>query len=253
MMTSGFGNCRAGHVLVVDDSAVARRALAAMLQSEAFEVMTAASAGEAEEQVSKREAGGFDLILMDLHLPDGTGIDACARLKRRPGWEHVPVIVVTSSDDDRDLTLAFAAGAADYITKPPRHVELLARVRAALRLEEERTRRKARERELQELNSRLTAQASELSDAREALLALNGDLERQVLSQVDEIVRRAQEIDALNAQLRAQVRERSRELAEALGRLEGRDPDATASGPGTLLGGRVRLVRRLASGGMGVV
>jgi CheY-like chemotaxis protein len=56
--------------------------------------------------------------MMDLHLPDDTGINTCAHIKQLSGWDHVPIIMVTSSDDEDDLTLAFAAGATDYITKP---------------------------------------------------------------------------------------------------------------------------------------
>ena len=121
-------------VLVVDDSAVARHALTTVLQGEGFAVEAAGSAFEAWQTIERRGPGAFDLILMDLHLPDGTGTDTCAHIKRLPGWEDVPVIVVTSSDDEHDLSLAFAAEATDYITKPPRDLELRARVRAALRL-----------------------------------------------------------------------------------------------------------------------
>ena len=237
-------------VLVVDDSAVARHALAAVLGAEGFAVTTAASARDARECIDDREPGTFDLILMDLQLPDGTGIETCAHIKRLRGWEDVPVIVVTSSDDARDLTLAFAAGATDYLTKPPRDVELRARARAALRLKEEMDRRKAREGDLERLNRRLSEQAAELTAARGTLLDLNGSLERRVQAQVQEILTHAQEIDALNAQLRVQVQERSRELAEALRRLSGRDAAPRPLDPGTVLAGRVRLGRSLGRGGM---
>jgi CheY-like chemotaxis protein len=239
--------------LVVDDSEVARRALEELLEASGFEVTTAASSRDAQAQVARRAPGGFDVILMDLHMPDGTGIEACARIKQRAGWQDVPVIVVTSSEDDEDLTLAFAAGATDYVIKPPREVEILARVRAALRLKHEMTRRRVREGQLERLNERLREQATELSAAKGALQDLNRDLERRVGEQVHEIVARASEIEQLNAQLRVQVQERSRELAEALRRLSGPGPRRREATPGEVLGGRVRLVRRLAEGGMGAI
>jgi serine/threonine-protein kinase len=114
-------------------------------------------------------------------------------------------------------------------------------------------RRRARERDLERLNQRLTDQTGELRAAREALLDLNRTLEHRVTSQVEEILTRAQEIDALNAQLRVQVQERSRELAEALRRVSGRDNAARPLEPGTVLAHRVRLRHSLGRGGMGHV
>jgi serine/threonine-protein kinase len=238
--------------LVVDDSEVARRALADMLRSAGLEVSVAGSGRDAESVLDARSAGSFDVILMDLHMPDTGGIEACARIKRRRGWEDVPVIVVTASDDDGDLTRAFASGATDYISKPPRDFELLARVRAALRLNQEMARRRAREAELEQLNRRLSEQAEQLSAAQRALREFNEELERRVCAQVDEIVTRAGEIERLNAQLRVQVQERSRELAEALRRVATRRTRKTVTS-GKVLNGRVQLLRPLAQGGMGAI
>lgn len=97
-------------ILVVDDSAVARQALTVVLEHEGFHVSSAASAGEALEVVGRRSSA-VDAILMHLQLPDGSGIDAFARIKRLAGWPDVPVIVVTSSDDAEDLSQAFAMSA----------------------------------------------------------------------------------------------------------------------------------------------
>lgn len=240
-------------VLVVDDSPVAREALVGMLSREGFTLSTAASSGEAMEVIGHRATGPFDVILMDLQLPDGSGVDACARIRQRPGWQDVPVIVVTSSDDDRDLTQAFAAGAVDYITKPPREMELLARVRSAVQLTREMGRRRAHEQELERLNGRLRAQAHDLAAAQGALVTLNRDLEQRVQAQVAEITSRAREVEALNRELRVQVQERSGELAQALRRLSRDKVPAPLPTAGTVLGGRVRLVQHIAKGGMGVI
>ncbi len=241
------------NVLVVDDSAAQRRALSAMLTAAGYAVEGVASASEGFQALEAADPRSTDLILMDLNMPEVDGIEACRRIRDTPPWGDLPIIMVTSSDDAHDLSAAFGAGATDYVTKPPNETELLARVRAALALKREMDRRKARELQLQRLNGRLARRTSELTEARQALLALNRDLERRVSEQVDEIVRRAQEVEALNAQLRAQVQERSRELAAALRQLSHHHEGGRLPAPGTHIGGRVRILRPLAGGGMGQV
>jgi CheY-like chemotaxis protein len=73
------------HVVIVDDSAAARRALAGMLEREGLTITPAAAAGAARRIAHAQPPGAVDVILMDLHLPDGTGIEACAHIKRLPG------------------------------------------------------------------------------------------------------------------------------------------------------------------------
>jgi adenylate cyclase len=137
-------------ILIVDDSAAQRAALAGMLEEAGFaDLLAAGSADAALDLLSGHAPGAVDLVLTDLYMPGGSGIDVCLRAKAMPAWRDTPIIVVTSSSETDDLDKAFAAGAIDYITKPPSEVELLARVRSALRLKAEMDRRKARERELE--------------------------------------------------------------------------------------------------------
>jgi diguanylate cyclase (GGDEF)-like protein len=89
-----------------------------------------------------------DLILMDILMPDMDGVEACRLIKSFEYLRDVPIIVVTVKDEINYLQRAFAAGAIDYITKPLNKMELLARVRSALRLKHEIDRRKSREQEL---------------------------------------------------------------------------------------------------------
>jgi PleD family two-component response regulator len=86
-------------------------------------------------------------------MPEIDGIEACARIRNEPRHADVPIVMVTALSDMDSLANAFVAGATDYITKPLNRVELLARVRSALRLKSELDRRKARERELLEFMS----------------------------------------------------------------------------------------------------
>src|SRR3982074_3295454 len=76
------------------------------------------------------------------------GVEACARIRNDQRYADTPIIMVTSLDDTGSLTNAFVAGATDYVPKPVNRMELIARVRSALRLKAELDRRLAREREL---------------------------------------------------------------------------------------------------------
>jgi phosphoserine phosphatase RsbU/P len=81
-------------------------------------------------------------------MPEMDGVEVCARIRNDPRYADLPIIMVTSLDDMNSLANAFVAGANDYITKPLNRIELVARVRAALRLKQELDRRRAREVEL---------------------------------------------------------------------------------------------------------
>ena len=114
-------------VLVVDDEPQIVRALRINLNVRGFEVVSAASGGEA-----LRVAANFhpDIVILDLGLPDIDGIDVIAGLR---GWTDVPILVLSARTDSADTVEALDAGADDYVTKPFGMDELLARLRAALR------------------------------------------------------------------------------------------------------------------------
>jgi diguanylate cyclase (GGDEF)-like protein len=109
----------------------------------------------ATTETAESEEKRIDLILMDVMMPGMDGIEACQRIKAQDGLRDIPVIMVTVRDDDEVLAQAFAMGATDYIIKPVKEIELLARVRAALKLKRETDRRKAREQELVALTRQL--------------------------------------------------------------------------------------------------
>jgi PleD family two-component response regulator len=146
-------------ILVVDDSEDGREVAEAMLLAAGYEaVRIVASAAEAYHFLAIGESATLepppiDLVLLDILMPEIDGIEACARIRNEPRYADVPIIMVTSIADKNSLANAFIAGATDYITKPLNRVELLARVRSALRLKSELDRRQARERELVALMS----------------------------------------------------------------------------------------------------
>ncbi|RMG04742.1 MAG: diguanylate cyclase [Nitrospirae bacterium] len=111
--------------------------------------------GSADEAFKVMEECDVDLILMDVMMPGVDGIEACRRINEKKEMLDIPIIMVTAKDDREHLQRAFSVGALDYVTKPFDKVELLARVRSALKLKCEMDKRKARERELEEMTRKL--------------------------------------------------------------------------------------------------
>lgn len=148
-------------IVIVDDTIFGSEVIRSFLVSAGYlDVITLKSARELYQLVdgySERGILEIDLILMDIVMPEVDGIEACQNVKQRKWLEDVPVIMVTATTEKHDLRLAFSAGAMDYIKKPLDRVELLARVRSALRLKHETFRRKARESELLEVTRQLKA------------------------------------------------------------------------------------------------
>jgi len=148
-------------ILIVDDIPVNLMLLEEMLQQEGYSDIYCVRSGQealdmlASTEEAEAEEKRVDLILMDVMMPGMDGIEACQRIKAQDGLRDIPVIMVTIRDDDEALAQAFAMGATDYIIKPVKEIELLARVRAALKLKRETDRRKAREQELVELTRQL--------------------------------------------------------------------------------------------------
>jgi DNA-binding response OmpR family regulator len=112
--------------LVEDDREIAKN-LALLLRAEGFSVIHAKTKGEAGEKIGGQR---FDLALVDISLPDGNGYAVCTRIKEA---QDIPVIFLTASGDEASVVTGLNMGADDYITKPFRPRELVARVRAALR------------------------------------------------------------------------------------------------------------------------
>jgi DNA-binding response OmpR family regulator len=118
-------------ILVVEDDAGIATGLARALGSEGYAVTAASTGADALRLALAEPDAPPDLVLLDLGLPDADGIEICQRLvAARPAC---PVVVLTARAAELDLVVGLDAGAVDYITKPFRLAELLARVRAHLR------------------------------------------------------------------------------------------------------------------------
>jgi DNA-binding response OmpR family regulator len=114
-------------ILVVEDEPVINQAIADRLRAEGFEVVQAWDGPEAVEVFN---TAAPDLVVLDVMLPGFDGHEVCRRIQaQRP----VPVIMVTARDDESDVLVGLGVGADDYLTKPFRMRELIARIRALLR------------------------------------------------------------------------------------------------------------------------
>ena len=114
-------------VLVVDDEQQILRALQTSLRGAGYEVETADTAERALAAAAMRPP---EAVILDLVLPDGTGIEVCRELRK---WSSAPVILLSAVGEEREKVAALDTGADDYVTKPVGIDELLARLRAVLR------------------------------------------------------------------------------------------------------------------------
>jgi two-component system, OmpR family, KDP operon response regulator KdpE len=115
------------HVLVVDDELRIVRGLRVILRNAGFDVEAAATKAEALDALALRPP---DVMVLDLILPDGTGVEITEEVRR---WSNLPILVLSAFGDEREKVRALDAGADDYITKPFGSEELTARLRALLR------------------------------------------------------------------------------------------------------------------------
>ena len=119
-------------ILIIDDDSGLREALSNRFTADAeFTTTGAATLGEAEAKLGARNAR-FDAVILDVMLPDGDGCDLCIRMRKQ--GLMMPIIMLTGFCAEADVVRGLDSGANDYIAKPFRFAELLARVRAQLRV-----------------------------------------------------------------------------------------------------------------------
>ena len=114
-------------ILVVDDERTLVKGMKFNLENEGYEVECAYDGAAAVELARN---GKFDLIILDVMMPEVDGLEACMRIRE---FSNVPIIMLTAKSEDADKLMGFECGADDYLTKPFNILELKARVRALLR------------------------------------------------------------------------------------------------------------------------
>ncbi|WP_165971255.1 hybrid sensor histidine kinase/response regulator [Luteimonas terrae] len=137
-----------GRILVVDDQPANLRVVSSLLSRHGYEVQTAPDGAEA---LAMLEARQFDLLLLDMLMPNMDGFALLGEIKQNPDLLRLPVVFLTVAQDRELLLRAFDSGAVDYVTKPFMPEELLARVNAHVGLKQTRDRLERIARERQEL------------------------------------------------------------------------------------------------------
>jgi two-component system phosphate regulon response regulator PhoB len=124
-------------ILVVDDEADIRSVLDYNLRAAGHEVLVAELAGDGVRLAREQNP---DLVLLDLMLPDMSGIEVCRSMKDDSGTRSIPIIMLTARGEEIDRVVGFELGADDYVTKPFSVRELMLRIRAVLRRQEPKPR-----------------------------------------------------------------------------------------------------------------
>jgi len=152
-------------ILIVDDSADIVQFLADLLQATGYAICTAGSGPEALEQIERERP---DLVLLDVMMPNMTGHEVCRKIRENPATVFLPVVMLTAGDTNMERIKGIEAGADDFLSKPPSHPELLARVRSLIRIKQ--------------LHDTVQAQMNQLSE-------WNQTLETRVQQQVTQLER----------------------------------------------------------------
>ena len=112
-------------VLIVDDEANIVAALEYLLQRSGYEVR---SAPNGEEALRQLESFGPDLVLLDVMMPQRSGYDVCQRIRERPEWKRIRILMLSARGRDAEVNKGLSLGADLYITKPFSNAELVARI-----------------------------------------------------------------------------------------------------------------------------
>jgi two-component system phosphate regulon response regulator PhoB len=177
-------------ILIIEDEPDIRKTLEYNISREGYEVISASSLSEGRQ---KLESASFTLLLLDLMLPDGSGLDLFRELKQDKSLSSMPVIIITAKDDEVDKVVGFELGADDYVTKPFSVRELILRVKAVLKRGERKSDNMEVQRQFGELKIDIDSHEVFVNDEQVSLTAL----EFRLLSQLVDRRGRVQSRDQL--------------------------------------------------------
>lgn len=118
------------HILIIEDEPDIRKTIEYNFLKEGFKVSNAASLADGRAAFFSKS---IDFIILDLMLPDGSGLDLCREIKSNPASSATPIVILTAKNEEVDKVVGFELGADDYVTKPFSVRELLLRVKAILK------------------------------------------------------------------------------------------------------------------------
>jgi len=171
-------------ILIVDDVPDNLRLLSRMLELQHYSVRKALSGKMALQSVQRDPP---DLILLDINMPDMNGYQVCQQLKASDATSHIPIIFISALDQVNSKVQAFAVGGQDYITKPFEELEVLARIRNQLLIQQQQQQLQEQKSRLLQQNCQLEQEIQARQQAEMQVRHLNADLERQIQARTLEL------------------------------------------------------------------
>ena len=165
-------------ILIIEDEPDIRKTLEYNISREGYEVISASSLSEARQNL---DSSSFSLLLLDLMLPDGSGLDLFREVKQDKSKSSMPVIILTAKDDEVDKVVGFELGADDYVTKPFSVRELILRVKAVLKRGVSKSDNVEVQRQFGELKIDVDSHEVFVNDEQISLTALEFKLLRQLV------------------------------------------------------------------------
>jgi len=247
--TAGPADTTAARILVVDDVEDNREVLRRRLQRQGYAVEVAEDGRRALARIAQQP---FDLVLLDVLMPDTDGYEVLQQLKDAPATRDIPVIMISALDDMAGIVQCIERGAEDFLPKPFDAVLLKARISASLEKKRLRDLEKAYLREVGRVIEAATA--VEKGTYRHGMLA-------GVAERADELGRLARVLDGMAAEVQARehrLRARIDELRQDIGVARNTHEtvailDGTALEPGSKFAGRYEVIEAVGAGGMGTV
>ena len=165
-------------ILLIEDEPDIRKTLEYNISREGYDVVSAPSLSEGRIHLN---SGSFSLVILDLMLPDGSGLDLCREIKADKEKVATPIIILTAKDDEVDKVVGFELGADDYVTKPFSVRELILRIKAVLKRGERKQENLEVQRQFGELLIDVDSHEVYVNDQSITLTALEFKLLRQLV------------------------------------------------------------------------